>query len=185
MTIPTPIWPSCAASCSLIARSRARRLKKLAAGELIVAIGNPLGFESNGHSRRRLGARAIFTGPERTAHRQRHSDRRGTQPWQFRWTARGDNRRSSRHQHRDDQRSAGHLLCGCAATRPCSSSPRSLGTDVCARAHRHRGADCGPTSAAGAGARGRPAGRAHRRGRAGWAGGIGRPARGRHASVAR
>ena len=85
--------------------------KTLRRGQLVVAIGNPLGFEFHRHGRRRVGTGALFTRSERSPHRRRDSDRCGAQSWQFWWPARCDHRRGGRHQHCDDQQRAGYLFC--------------------------------------------------------------------------
>ncbi len=61
--------------------------KALKRGQLVVAIGNPLGFEFDGNGRRRLGARAVAQGEHRAADRRRHPDRRRAQSGQFRRAA--------------------------------------------------------------------------------------------------
>lgn len=43
--------------------------KALRRGYVVVAIGNPLGFESDGNGRRRLRARSVAAGQERASHR--------------------------------------------------------------------------------------------------------------------
>lgn len=50
--------------------SRSGNSKELRRGQIAVAIGNPLGFESTGHCRYSLGPRPLLTRDERAAHRR-------------------------------------------------------------------------------------------------------------------
>ena len=72
----------------------------------------PAGFQIDRHGRRGVGARPFDPFRERPDHRRRHPDRCGAQSRQFRRPAGVVGIRGDRHQHRDHQRRAGHLLCG-------------------------------------------------------------------------
>ena len=84
--------------------------KSLRRGQLVVAIGNPLGFEFDGDGGRRVRARPLAALLQRPADRRRHPDRRRAQSRQFRRPAGLLARRGHRHQHRRDRRRPGHLL---------------------------------------------------------------------------
>ena len=159
--------------------------KALRRGQLVVAIGNPLGFEFHRHGRGRVGTGALFTRPERSAHRRRDPDRRGTEPWQLWWPARREHRRGGRHQHCDDQRRAGHLLCRREQHRRIRRQRDHPARARASCAYRDRGTKRAAAAAAGPCARERSAGRRDWPSRVGWTGSIGWPARGRRNSVAR
>jgi hypothetical protein len=124
------------------AGSSARQLESSAARTARRRDRQPARLRVYGHGRGHLSARAIFTRPKRTAHRRRHPDRCGAQPRKLGRAARCDDRRGRRHQHRDDQLGARHLLCGRkqhGCVRPQSDrSPRMRAPLT----HRDRGADC-------------------------------------------
>ncbi len=70
------------------------------------------GLRVDRHGRCGFGARPFDPLGERTNHRGRDPDRRGAQSRQLRRSAGVVGGRGDRHQHRDHQRRAGHLLCG-------------------------------------------------------------------------
>ena len=61
--------------------------KQVRAGQLAIAIGNPLGLAADRDGRRRQRYRAIATRPDRTAHRRCHPDRCRAQSRQLGRTA--------------------------------------------------------------------------------------------------
>ena len=78
----------------------ARQFQALKRGQLVIAIGNPLGFEFDRDDRRGLGARPLAARAHRPADRRRDPDRRRAQSRQFRRAAGVLARRGDRHQHR-------------------------------------------------------------------------------------
>ena len=114
--------------------------KRLKRGQLVIAIGNPLGFEFDGDDRRRLRARALAAFAHGTADRRRDPDRRCAQSRQFRRTARLLPRRSRRHQHRRDHGRARHLLCGRRQYRKLRARRTGAPRPRAPRFHRHLGA---------------------------------------------
>ena len=86
--------------------------KRLKRGQLVIAIGNPLGFEFDGDDRRRLRARPLIALAYRPADRRSHSDRCRAQSRQFRRPAGVLARRGRRHKHCGDHGRVGYLFCG-------------------------------------------------------------------------
>ena len=141
-TIPTPIWPSCAPSCPPARRQRRSATRKpcgAASSSSRSAIRSASNRPSRPASSRRSGA--SLRAAQRPPDRRRDPDRRGAQPRQLGRAARLDCRRGGRHQHRDDQRRAGHLLRGREQHRRVRGQRDHPPRPRTPRPHRHRGAD--------------------------------------------
>ena len=136
--------------------------------------------------RRGVGARPLDPLGERADHRGRDPDRRRAQSRQFRRAAGVVGGRSDRHQHRDHQRRAGHLLCGRQqhrAVRAVGDHPPRLCPPRLYRRRRPDRAD--PAAACGGRRRRQQDGRAAGADRAGQPGREGRTVAGRCRDQAR
>ena len=123
---------------------------RLQVGQLVVAIGNPLGFAGHGHGRRRLRARTVARDarrPDESPGRERHPDRCRAQPRQLGRRAGRLARSRRRHQHRGRRASVSGLPCPIdAATRGIIEIPdRQRPRPSRVPRHRRRHADASRT----------------------------------------
>ncbi len=102
--------------------------KRLRRGQLVVAIGNPLGFEFDRDGGRRLGARPLAARAQRAVDRRRDPDRCGSESGEFRRAACLLAWRGDRREHRASFR---------ARRASASRSPRTLRTLCSANCMRH------------------------------------------------